>query len=111
MFMATPFAAVSGGTRDSYNFYHSQLRINIECAFGMFVNRWSILRRCMPMNLSLRRIILLIIAMAKLHNFCIDELDAMADQPTATDDLRTEMAYSCDQFRMEADQIRCIQRD
>ena len=33
-FMTTPFKAVSGGIKDSFNFYHSQLRINIECAFG-----------------------------------------------------------------------------
>jgi len=91
-FMATPFTAVSSGTRDSYNFYHSQLRINIECAFGMFVNRWSILRRCMPMNLSIKRIIAMTMAMAKLHNFCIDESDAIAERPTARDELRTEMA-------------------
>ena len=26
-YMATPYAAVSGGTKDAYNFYHSQLRI------------------------------------------------------------------------------------
>ena len=28
-FIATPYPAVCGGTRDSYNFYHSQLRISI----------------------------------------------------------------------------------
>jgi hypothetical protein len=42
-YMATPFSSVSGGSKDAYNFYHSQLRINIECAFGRFVHRWSIL--------------------------------------------------------------------
>ena len=26
-YMATPFAAVSGGSKDLYNFYHSKLRI------------------------------------------------------------------------------------
>ena len=31
-FMSTPFAGVSGGSKDSYNFYHSQVRIRIECA-------------------------------------------------------------------------------
>ena len=33
-YLATPFTNASG-TRDDYNFYHSQLRINIECAFGI----------------------------------------------------------------------------
>jgi hypothetical protein len=36
-YMATPFSSVSDGSKDAYNFYHSQLRINIECAFGRFV--------------------------------------------------------------------------
>jgi hypothetical protein len=42
--MATPYSGISGGTKDAYNFYHSQVRINIECTFGRFVARWAILR-------------------------------------------------------------------
>jgi hypothetical protein len=39
-FMATPFSGgISGGSKDGYNFYLSQLRIRIECAFGMFTHR------------------------------------------------------------------------
>ena len=38
--MATPFQRVSSGSKDDYNFYHSQVRIKIECAFGMLVNRY-----------------------------------------------------------------------
>jgi DDE superfamily endonuclease len=34
-FMATPYSGTTGGTKDAYNFYHSQLRIRIECAFGI----------------------------------------------------------------------------
>jgi hypothetical protein len=41
--MATPYAAVSGGTKDAYNFYYLQLQIRIECAFGMLTHRWAIL--------------------------------------------------------------------
>ena len=52
-FMATPFKAVSSGVRDGYNFYHSQIRINIECTFGMLVNRWAVLRSPIPLNISL----------------------------------------------------------
>jgi hypothetical protein len=36
-FLATPYPNVSGGYKDAYNFFHSQLRIRVECAFGMFV--------------------------------------------------------------------------
>ena len=46
-YMATPFTNVAGDpnrvAEDSYNFYHSQLRIRVECAFGMLVQRWGIL--------------------------------------------------------------------
>ncbi len=38
LYMATPYAAVSGGSKDSYNFYHSQLQIRIECKFGIFTH-------------------------------------------------------------------------
>ena len=40
-YMATLFTNVAGDpnhiAEDSYNFYHSQLRIRVECAFGMLV--------------------------------------------------------------------------
>jgi hypothetical protein len=52
-FMATPYSGTKGGTRDAYNFYHSQLRINIKCMFGCFVQRWGILWTTMPQNMSL----------------------------------------------------------
>ena len=34
-YMAMPFQATSNGPKDSYNFYHSQVRISIEFAFGI----------------------------------------------------------------------------
>ena len=71
--MATPFKAVSSGVRDAYNFYHSQLRINIECAFGMLVNRWAILRTPIPLNISLYKTTALVRALCCLHNYLIDE--------------------------------------
>ena len=36
-YMATPYPNVKQGNKDAYNFYHSQLRICVECAFGMLV--------------------------------------------------------------------------
>ena len=78
-FMATPYPNVAGvekeRSKDNYNFYHSQLRIRIECAFGILVQRWGILRMAMPKGLSIPKIIALVNAVAKLHNFCIDEND------------------------------------
>ena len=55
---------------------HLQVRIRIECAFGMMVQRWGILRMAMPRGLSIGRIIALVNCLAKLHNFCIKEVDA-----------------------------------
>lgn len=78
-YMATPFPNVAGNedmkSKDNYNFYHSQLRIRVECAFGMLVQKWGILRMAMPRNLSIKKIIAMVNALAKLHNFCIDEHD------------------------------------
>ena len=75
--MATPFTNAAGDANrvaeDSYNFYHSQLRIRVECAFGMLVQRWGILRMAMPRNISVPKTVALVIALAKIHNFCIEE--------------------------------------
>ena len=39
-YMVTPFKNTGGDDElDAFNYYHSQLRINVECAFGMLVNR------------------------------------------------------------------------
>lgn len=42
-YMVTPFKNVSSGPKDAYNFYQSQLRIRIECAFGVLVHQWALL--------------------------------------------------------------------
>ena len=43
------------------------------------------------MRVSLKKTIALVIALAKLHNFCIDENEAQALPSRALDELRTEM--------------------
>ena len=90
-YMATPYAAVLGGTKDAYNFYLSQLRIRIECTFGMFTNRWSILRSAIPMNVSVQKTVALVLALAKLHNHCIDADDRAVLPSTATDTWESEV--------------------
>ena len=86
-YMATPYSASSGGSscasQDAYDFYHSQLRIRIECCFGIFTHRWAILRSAIPMNVSVQKTVALVCALAKLHNFCIDEDGT--DVPSATE--------------------------
>jgi hypothetical protein len=74
-FLATPYPNVSGGYKDAYNFFHSQLRIRVECAFGMLVHRWGILRSAIPKGISVRKTTSLVCALAKLHNFCIEQTD------------------------------------
>ena len=52
-FMATPYPNVLGGSKDNYNFFHLQLCIRVECAFGMLVKRWGILCMAMPSNITI----------------------------------------------------------
>lgn len=95
-FMSTPFPKVGTGQevtnvrKDAYNFYFSQLRIRIECAFGIFVHRWALLRGIFPVNTPMKRIISSVIAMAKLHNYLID-CDEEVPEQTATDVFESEM--------------------
>jgi hypothetical protein len=71
-YFITPFKNVKSGVRDDFNFYQSQVRIKIECAFGMFVGRWGLLRRALPQALGLKKITGMTSCLAKLHNFCIN---------------------------------------
>lgn len=74
--MAVPYRNVSLQTdkyKDAYNFYQSQVRINIECAFGILVHRWGILRKAIPCNIPVNKTMSLVMALCKLHNFCIGE--------------------------------------
>jgi hypothetical protein len=54
-YFATPYKSVSAGTKDDYNFYHSQIRIKIECAFGQLVSRWGLLRRALPAKMGIMK--------------------------------------------------------
>ncbi len=71
-YMVSPFKSVSAGPKDDFNFYHSQVRITIECAFGMLVHRWGCLRKPMPANFRVAKINSLVLALCMLQNFCID---------------------------------------
>jgi hypothetical protein len=57
--------------KEVFNFYHSQLRIYIECTFGIFVRRWGILWSAMGYDLDFQCEI--IHALCRLHNFCIQQ--------------------------------------
>ena len=70
--MATPYPNVSRGAKGSYNFYHSQLKINIECAFGILVNRWGILRCPSPQGFTILKVCRMVECLCCLHNYFID---------------------------------------
>ena len=73
--MLTPFNRSGLKTdtlkRDSYNFYLSQLRINIECVFGILVNRFPILQQELKCRL-LENAILTFRTCVCLHNLLVD---------------------------------------
>ena len=71
-YMVTPFKGHRGESHDAFNYYHSQLRIQVECAFGRLVHRWGILRRPIPMKVGIRKTCNLVMALCRLHNYCID---------------------------------------
>ena len=84
--MATPIPGhCITGTDDAYNFYHSQVRITIERAFGILVHRWGILRR--PLSISILKVPPLVMCLMKLHNFCI-ETNSMSTPSTLRNDER-----------------------
>ncbi len=56
---------------DNFNFFASQLRIRIEMAFGLMVKKWGILAR--PLSIKMIKMKRLMVAIARLHNFCINE--------------------------------------
>ena len=68
---------------DAYNFYCSQLRINIERAFGALVFRWAILRR--PLCTATEKVGPLVMALCRLHNFCIDANEVQAEKTCRAD--------------------------
>ena len=71
-FMTVPYPMISSGPKDEYNFYHSQVRINIECAFRILVNWWHILKTPPSAKMPIIRINAMVCCLCKLHNFCLD---------------------------------------
>ena len=85
-YMCVPFRNVEAGTdKDAFNFFQSQVRINIECAFGILVHRFGILRKPIPNNINVQKTCSLVLALCKLHNFCIDQSDRSIDAALSRD--------------------------
>ena len=56
---------------DNFNFYGSQLRIRIEMAFGLLNMKWGVLQK--PMRMKPNKLKLHLVAIARLHNYVINE--------------------------------------
>jgi hypothetical protein len=56
---------------DNFNYYGSQCRIQIEMSFGMMTQKWRIL--LWPMLQKFKNVRLIVLSIARLHNFCVNE--------------------------------------
>ena len=73
-YMLTPFstkASKRDRKKDNFNFYQSRCRINIECAFGILVEKFGVLRR--ELSTSLEHTTTVVSVCMKLHNLTIDD--------------------------------------
>ena len=90
-YMVTPYKGKVTDDQDSFNFFHSQLRIQVECAFGKLVHRWGILRRPLSQTYGIHRTCNLVLALCRLHNFCTNRRLPVYT-PMALDDLHIASA-------------------
>jgi hypothetical protein len=79
-FFLIPFESnvtAPGSCQDGFNFWHSNSRIRIECAFGEIIMRWGIFWR--PLRFKLHHCGDIINAALLLHNFLVNERDTACD--------------------------------
>lgn len=55
------------------------------------MHQWGMLRKPMPVNFTLQKISSLVLALCKLHNFCIDNSSEEVDRPSETDIVNISM--------------------
>ena len=73
-FMTSPFKeTISSRPKEMHNFFQSQLRINVKCAFGVLVSRFGVLCKALPMNISIAKVSTLVKCLCMLHNCFINE--------------------------------------
>jgi hypothetical protein len=70
--LLTPFPKpkITSVAHDSYNFHLSQLRIHVEMAFGLLVNKWRLFKQ--PLQVRMSSSGQLIHTAFRLHNYCIN---------------------------------------
>jgi hypothetical protein len=73
-FMMTPFEgtklSITDPDLDSFNFYHSQIRITVERCFGMLIQRFGIFWS--EMKYEVKFIVEIVHCCIRLHNMCVD---------------------------------------
>jgi len=84
--MVTPYKAARNGVEDDFNFFHSQLRITIERAFGMLVKRFGVLRKALATTIPIMKKISIVFACCKLHNFIMSETGTSINDMTLSGD-------------------------
>lgn len=72
--LMVPFSGVNLNivcpAKEWFNYWHSQLRITIECTFGIFIQRWGIFWT--DLRFSISNVVAIVHACVRLHNFCIN---------------------------------------
>jgi hypothetical protein len=102
-YMVTPYKNVRAGPKDDFNFFHSQLRINIERAFGMLVKRWAVLQKPLPCQMGPVKQIALIFGLCQLHNYCLGDVDTPEQSvPANSNDFNQTTDQTTNQFVDEA---------
>lgn len=75
-FLIIPYGrafAPHGSFKDSFNFFHSSMRIHVEQTFGIITARWRILQS--PLAFGLGATLASIEAIFLLHNWCLENKD------------------------------------
>mmetsp|Transcript_22974 Transcript_22974/g.58351 ORF Transcript_22974/g.58351 Transcript_22974/m.58351 type:complete len:156 (-) Transcript_22974:78-545(-) len=84
--------------KDSFNFFQSHYRINIECAVGMLQRRFEILRR--DLEVDTHRVGHIVKACMLIHNLCIDSRDfAVSPEPDDSAHFEHGLDLLSDQLR------------
>lgn len=68
--------------REGFNFFQKQLSSQADAAFTSLLQRWGLLRRPLPSAMGTDRQRSLVVALCKLHNFCLADTEPMLSSLT-----------------------------
>lgn len=99
--MATPFKSVKSRSNDAHDFCQSRVRINIEWAFAMLVNKWGVLQKALPVSMGLKKTTATTICPCRLRNFCIDRRTQRNGEEEGLEDEEPLLSLAQDHFETE----------